>query len=978
MTTTTLPNTGAIVPVPQQRRGPAYASDLVTAFENYDEHDHTTGKGKPISVAALNIDGDVDFKAIEGHHINNLGALNMRQVTNTILALSLYTDGEDLFWRDGSGDPIQLTLLHNVNESASGSITGLGVGSSGVSYTPGSLFYTFLDQEGDEAKIKQGVPSIFKKNDSMASREMILDFVAEDADGASFTKTFNPVSAEVVDQGTKELDFTHSTSPGSVTSGHSKIFFDNSDNLPKFQNESGTVTTFGAGGAAENAKTANFATGGDLDTITLSSFINAGAGTFSVETDAPIRGNESAHYEGYVLSSTLTYATDIAIPRGYRNSTVKVSFKYTGGGNIKLEVIDRTGDTDVSVVNTTVLAIPQSLQDGTVEPVYNDFLADVFIPNTVEKVRLRWVGTGDNPQTDDDTPVDIPFIFDDIVVTPIGETTLPVTTYTLSGDSNTFSIDKYSNSNDAPESPSNTGTTDKTVTLTEDTDYSVGGDWVESVTIRTTGTAGTLGTSDGFTSSTYTITSNANIFDETNLPVVEIMGRNFVTENEAGTIGDFERSSVSFSSNKLVIVYSNSTSGRGLITTPSITEFGINVTKTAGFGPATLVPQTAATSVSYEQSINQINSKLEYTADYVINSGDISISEVTNQQRNGVAFTWINAVNDNADTGQIDFSFDTAETGFTVIPEINMIPSNSSGATQGWIANSSTSQFRYNGQSLVNGNVSMITQSGRIVVKPSGADVPADTLLPTGAYILTPAFPVGSIVDSVLTEPVFNQNTQGSWVLCDGRDISSSTLAELTSVNYAPNFSGRYAGMSGIAGGATIQVDTFGNFSNGDTITIGNVVLTASDTTNANNVFQYVTSNDATATNIAAAYNNTKEVQFSTATVSTNTVTIPSGISVLSTTSTDAITFPGLSAKLLNAVQASEVKSSDVPLTDPGHTHTFTASVGSKQRTGSFSDYGTAPEGSTTASATTGITITAGDETRPATYVVNKFIKIGD
>ena len=936
MTTTTLPNTGAIVPVPQQRKGPAYASDLVTAFENYDEHDHTTGKGKPIGVAALNIDGDVDFKAIEGHHINNLGALNMRQVTNTILALSLYTDGEDLFWRDGSGDPIQLTLLHNVNESASGSITGLGAGSSGVSYTPGSLFYTFLDQEGDEAKIKQGVPSIFKKNDSMASREMILDFVAEDADGASFTKTFNPVSAEVVDQGTKELDFTHSTSPGSVTSGHSKIFFD-LDNLPKFQNSSGTVTAFGAGGGAENAKTANFATGGDLDTITTNSFFANGTGTFSVETTAPIRGNESAHYEGYINTDTLTYETTIPIPRGYRNSSVRISFKYTGAGNIRLQVLDFTNDVVVGTIDDGLLVIPQSDQDSAVNPVYNDFIADVFIPNNVEQIRLRWLATGSNPQTSGDTPVDIPFIFDDIVVTPVGEATLPVTEYTYP----TATVD---NTNEFSARIDNTGDVGAATVISENVSF------IKSATKTGTGL--------------ITIVFNDDMFSA--MPSVQC-----VAVPPDGTEDDINSDNtqiteITATGFKIGYLHQGGGAGGEAHVFRNQGQIDISVSRQGvDIKTPILDKQTAGTVTSYEQSINQVPEN-SFSARFTGTTSPTIVSQNV---------TFVESVA-HVSTGRYEVTFVTDF--FSEIPAVSGAGEDNQRGFSVVVGSLGTTGFQYDLE--VGG--SGADSPAAIFVERQGDDYKEPTLLPTGAYILTPVFPLGSIVDSVLTETQYNQNTQGSWALCDGRSISGSALAAITSNNFAPNFSGLYAGMTGITGGAEIQVDTYDNFTNGEIITIGNVVLTASSTTNSGSTFQFVTNNDTTATNIAQAYNAAKEAQFSTATVSTNTVTIPSAISTLSTDSTSAISFPNSSFKALNATLASEVKASDVALTDPGHTHTGTQGVNGGV-SGSFNGYQSITSrgaGGTydTGSGTTGITISAGSETRPATYVVNKFIKIGD
>ena len=60
--TTTTTNMLLVLPTPGQQLGPTWATNLNTALELVDEHDHTSGKGKKIGVAALTIDADLDFK----------------------------------------------------------------------------------------------------------------------------------------------------------------------------------------------------------------------------------------------------------------------------------------------------------------------------------------------------------------------------------------------------------------------------------------------------------------------------------------------------------------------------------------------------------------------------------------------------------------------------------------------------------------------------------------------------------------------------------------------------------------------------------------------------------------------------------------------------------------------------------------------------------------------------------------------------
>ena len=91
----------------------------------------------------------------------------------------------------------------------------------------------------------------------------------------------------------------------------------------------------------------------------------------------------------------------------------------------------------------------------------------------------------------------------------------------------------------------------------------------------------------------------------------------------------------------------------------------------------------------------------------------------------------------------------------------------------------------------------------------------------------------------------------------------------------------------------------------------------------------------------------------------------------------------GTPAKVLNTPLASALNGGDITVNDPGHTHVQRASafIGGETTpiaSGSLSGLGAPDNFNNTGSSTTGITISAGtgDETRPATYVVNMFIKI--
>ena len=121
--TSTTTNMLLVLPTPGQQLGPTWATNLNTALELVDAHDHTSGKGKPIGVAAITIDGDVDFKpSTTAYPAANLSYLSFSNqdtayaAANAVRLFSATATGE-LFWNDNDGNQIQLTAGGALNAS---------------------------------------------------------------------------------------------------------------------------------------------------------------------------------------------------------------------------------------------------------------------------------------------------------------------------------------------------------------------------------------------------------------------------------------------------------------------------------------------------------------------------------------------------------------------------------------------------------------------------------------------------------------------------------------------------------------------------------------------------------------------------------------------------------------------------------------------------------------------------------------------
>lgn len=155
--TTSTPFMNLVLPVPSVQLGPLWATELNTALTSVDQHDHTPGNGKTLGSSSLTINADFPF--------NSYNAITLRtaRFTSQGSALSLPTDlsclyvvSGELFYNDGSGNQVQLTLNGAIDFSSSGNITGMGGTSASVSYNSGSSTFTFLSNTNTPAFMAVG------------------------------------------------------------------------------------------------------------------------------------------------------------------------------------------------------------------------------------------------------------------------------------------------------------------------------------------------------------------------------------------------------------------------------------------------------------------------------------------------------------------------------------------------------------------------------------------------------------------------------------------------------------------------------------------------------------------------------------------------------------------------------------------------------------------------------------------------------
>ena len=110
------------LPSPLVTLGPTWATLLNAAFGDVDAHDHTAGRGLPITPAAINVDADLDFQS---HTAANVQAINLAtQAASLALPSRLQSINGDLYWTNAGGTDVAITQGGAI-AGAPGSISNL-------------------------------------------------------------------------------------------------------------------------------------------------------------------------------------------------------------------------------------------------------------------------------------------------------------------------------------------------------------------------------------------------------------------------------------------------------------------------------------------------------------------------------------------------------------------------------------------------------------------------------------------------------------------------------------------------------------------------------------------------------------------------------------------------------------------------------------------------------------------------------------
>lgn len=172
-TTITTPNMSLVLPVPGSEPGPTWAQDLNTAFTLLDSHTHAPGSGVQVPTAGLNINASLQM--------NDWDLLLPRSIMFTNQSATLGTSNDknniyavngNLYFNNASGTPVQITSGGAVNTGGSGSISGMGSTTAGVTYSNITKTFSFTQSSGVTADLAAGSVNLYE--DVAASNPVTL------------------------------------------------------------------------------------------------------------------------------------------------------------------------------------------------------------------------------------------------------------------------------------------------------------------------------------------------------------------------------------------------------------------------------------------------------------------------------------------------------------------------------------------------------------------------------------------------------------------------------------------------------------------------------------------------------------------------------------------------------------------------------------------------------------------------------------
>lgn len=141
---------GLNLPTVSTTIGPDWATDLNAALTLVDSHDHTSSKGQQIPTAGLNINATLDFNDNSLDNINDL--IITSKGTDASNNNSIYVKSGELYFKDNSGNAVQITSGGTLDIAGTGGIGGdYTTTAANAYYNDSTKTYFFLDSTSSPA-----------------------------------------------------------------------------------------------------------------------------------------------------------------------------------------------------------------------------------------------------------------------------------------------------------------------------------------------------------------------------------------------------------------------------------------------------------------------------------------------------------------------------------------------------------------------------------------------------------------------------------------------------------------------------------------------------------------------------------------------------------------------------------------------------------------------------------------------------------
>ena len=146
---------------PLGTQGPDWATDINTALDLIDSHDHSPGKGKQLTLSSLIVNQPLQMNSFGITQIASLALDNLgTQPTDANL---IYEYNGELFFNDASANQVQLTSGGAINVSSLGAITGdYSTSSADLTYSDTTKTFSFYQSTGVYASVDQGPLKIYQ------------------------------------------------------------------------------------------------------------------------------------------------------------------------------------------------------------------------------------------------------------------------------------------------------------------------------------------------------------------------------------------------------------------------------------------------------------------------------------------------------------------------------------------------------------------------------------------------------------------------------------------------------------------------------------------------------------------------------------------------------------------------------------------------------------------------------------------------